>query len=312
MSTNLEKNPAYQMFDEVRKNLIKNLHQGHFHYEGAVNILQNYIPIAQNMESNTFVGNIYNTLAVIELELSHYAQAEAYYQDAIAAYEDTQDATRMSIALCGLGELYRESSRMPEAVECYHRSRELAEATDDERLIIYNYCNEGQLWLAENDFNQAIDLLEKGLTIVDAAEWDAEYHTQLMPEILSSLGEAYAKTGNFEVAQKQTERALDLARRENQLHQMAHAHQTFAIIAIQQEASEFDVAMHFAEAKQLWEKMGDTADVGRLYMLEADYWHAQLNATKRQDCLEAAINCFEVAGLDKELIAARDQLNELV
>lgn len=312
MSTNLENNPVYQMFNEVRKNLMSNLYQGHFHYEGAISILQNYIPLAQNMESNTFVGNIYNTLAVIELELGHYAQAEAYYQDAIAAYEDTQDATRMSIALCGLGELYRESSRMTEAVECYHRSRELAEAVDDERLIIYNYCNEGQLWLAENDFNQAIQLLEKGLTIVDAAEWDIEYHTKLMPEILSSLGEAYAKTGNFKIAQKQSERALDLARRESQVHQMAHAHQTLAIIAIQQQSSESDVVMHFAEAKQLWEKMGATADVGRLYMIEADYWNEQLNDTKRQTCLEAAINCFEVAGLDKELIAARDQLNELV
>ena len=312
MPDNLENHPTYRMFKDVSKNITNNLYQGHFHYEGAIEILENYLPLARNMNSSAFVGDIYRTLTKIEAEVGHHSQAVNYCQQAIAAYEETQNPALVSAAVCGLGELYRESGETNEAAACYHRSRSLAESVDDTRLIIYNYCNEGQLWLAEDDVDKAIDLLEKGLALVEKADWGLEYRNQLMPEILSSLSEAYTKTGTYDLAQKQAERALELARQENQLHQMAHAYQSLALIASQRNDSWVKVTDYFNESKSLWEKMGASADLGRLLVLEATYWQTQDDVSKSRACLDLAIRCFEKAGLDKELSTARDQLSQLV
>lgn len=311
MTENLENHPTYLMFREVSKNITKNLYEGHFNYEGAIDILQNYIPLAEKMESRTFVGIIHNTLAIIELELGHFSSAENYYQQAIAAYEYVQNLQRISVAVCGLGELYRKSGKIDEAIACYHRSRTLAEAGDDTRMIIYNYANEGQLWLAENDLEKAIDMLEKGLVLVEQADWKTEYRNTIMPEILSSLGEANAKLGNYDLAQSQSERALDLAQRKNQIYQMAYANQTFALIAIQRNESAAQISVYFEESKALWQKMGAVADLGRILLMEADYWQSQDDLDKYQACLEKAKDCFESTNLDNEVEAVGHQINRL-
>lgn len=311
MTENLENNPTYLMFNEVRTNIMKNLYRGHFNYEGAIDILQNYIPLAEEMGSRTFVGMVYHILAIIELEVGHFPGSESYYQQAIAAYEEVENLEQISVAMCGLGELYRKSGKVNDAIDCYHRSRALAEAGDDTRLIIYNYANEGQLWLAENDLEKAIDMLEKGLGLVEQADWQTEYRNQLMPEILSSLGEANAKLGNYDLARSQSEQALELAQRENQVHQIAHANQTFALIAIQRNESAAQISVYFEESKALWQKMGAVADLGRILLMEADYWQSQDDLDKYQACLEKAKDCFESANLDNEVEAVGHQISRL-
>lgn len=307
---NLENNALYKMFIHIRTSISKNLYQGNFNYEGTIKIIERYLPIAQNMQSDLFLGQVYQSLALIEGEVGHYQTAQEYYEEAIEAYTQEENTERLSVAYCALGEIHRKVGNIETAADCYHQSRNLAESIDYTRLIIYNCCNEGQLWLAKNETEKAITFLEQGLNLVHNEAWDTEYRHQLMPEILSSLGEAYAKIGQNELAWRQSERALELARKENQVHQIARAYQTMALIAIA-ENMETDVQNFFEESKIHWEKAHATAELGHLAILEAGYWKDRQNRDKLIECYTAAVQYFEATHLDQETANARRLLDEI-
>lgn len=308
---NIENNPLYKMFMEVRNKIIKNdLPQGKFHYDGATKSIERYLPIAQNMNSNLFLGQVYQALAYIENEVGHYQTAEEYYEKAIECHTKAENVERLATAYCALGEVYRRSGDAENAAECYQQSREFAQTINHTPLIVYNCCNEGQLWLAQDDTEKAIYYLEQGLNLVHNIDWTVEYRNQLMPEILSSLGEAYAKLGQNELAWRQSERALELARKENQVHQIARAYQTMAMIAMA-ENMESEVENFFEESKLHWKKAKATAELGRLAMLEAEYWKNRQNNEKVIECYSDAVECFEATHLEREAENARQLLNEI-
>ena len=308
---NIETNALYKMFMHIRDKIVKHdLPQGTFQYEGAMQSIERYLPIAQSMNSELFVGQVYLALAHIEGEVGHYQSAEKYYEQAIGNYEKIEHTERLSTAYCALGEVYRRSGDVENAANCYQQSRVFAETIDDKRLIIYNCCNEGQLWFTQGETEKAIALLEQGLNLVHNVNWEVEFRNRLMPEILSSLGEAYAKLGQNELAWRQSERALELARKENQVQQIARAYQTMALIAMA-ENMENEVQNFFEESKIHWEKAKATAELGRLAILEADYWKQQQNTDKVIECYSAAVKYFEATHLEHEAKNARQLLNEI-
>lgn len=308
---NIETNPLYKMFIEVRDKIIKNdLQRGNFNYDGAIKSIERFLPIAQSMDSDLFLGNVYQALAYVENEVGHYQTAEDYYEKAIECHTQTENVERLSTAYCALGEVYRRSGDIENAAECYRQSREFAESIKHVPLMVYNYCNEGQLWLAQDNTEKAIYHLEQGLNLVHNIDWTVEYRNQLMPEILSSLGEAYAKLGQNELAWRQSERALELARKENQVHQIARAYQTMAMIAMA-ENMESEVENFFAESKLHWRKAKATVELGRLAMLEAEYWKERQNTGKVIECYSDAVECFDATHLEQEAENARQLLRQI-
>lgn len=308
---NLQDNALYKMFLNVRKGINENMYQGNFNYEAAVTNLKRYLPIAESMQSNLFRGQVYQSLALFEAELGHYQTAQDYYEKAIEFFEADENTEMLSLVYCALGEVHRRAGHVDAAAQSYHQSRDLAESIDNTRLIIYNCCNEGELWLNQGDMERAINLLEQGLNLVHNLDWKVEYRNKLMPEILGGLGEAYAKIGNNELAWRQSERALELARKENQVHQIARAYQTMALIAIAEKRASPEIENFFAESKANWTKASATAERGHLAMLEAEYWQENQNIEKTMTCYQEALSCFEATHLDEEAAHVRQLLDVL-
>lgn len=306
----IKKNALYKMFIQIRENIKDNLRKGNFHYESAITSLERYIPLAENMQSNVFRAEVYQSLALIEGEVGHYQTAQEYYDKAIAVLNEEEDTELLSLVYCALGEINRKAGNVDAAAEHFHHSRDLAESVNYTRLIIINYCNEGQLWLTQGDTDRAVNLLEYGLNLVHNVDWKVEYRHQIMPEILSSLGEAYVKLGNNEMAWRQSERALELALKENQVHQIARAYQTMALIAMAENMETHEIENYFTESKANWIKASATADLGHLIMIEANYWQERQNEDKLIDCYREALSCFEATHLDEEAAHVRQLLAE--
>lgn len=306
----LENHPIYKMFLEMKKGIRTNLYQGNFNHEGAIKSVERYIQIAENMQSTLFLGQVYDLLAFIESEVEHYQVADGYYRKAIELYTQEDNPEQLSIAYCALGEVHRRIGNFNDAVECFHQSMSFAQSIDYTRLIIYNYCNEGQLWLTQGDLDKAVSLLQNGLNLVHNAAWDTEYRHRIMPEILSSLGEAYARMGQNEIAWRQSERALELARKENQVQQIAQAYQTMALIALHEDMTDA-VENYIEESRIHWQKANAKANLGHLALLEAEYWKKQQDTPRVMECYATAIDYFKAAHLLQEVENVRSLLNEI-
>lgn len=307
----IESHPIYRMFEEMRKGIRNNLYQGNLNYEGAIASVTRYIAIAENLQSNFFLGQVYQMLAFIEGEFEHYQIASDYYKQAIEIFTVEDHTERLTVVYCALGEINRRVGHLEEAVDCYHRSMDYARSINYTGLMIYNYCNEGQLWLAQGELDKAVSLLENGLNLVHNEAWNTEYRYRIMPEILSSLGEAYAKMGQNEIAWRQSERALELARKENQVQQIAQAYQTMALIALHEDMASHEIENFIEESRIHWQKANAKANLGQLALLEAEYWKKQNNMPKVTDCYTTAIEYFESVQLNQEANNARTLLNEV-
>ena len=298
----------FNMINKIRTRAIEDLYDGNFNYESTMPLLLRQLDILKGIGDQTQVGVLYNTLAIIELELGNFPDSRDYYQNALNAYEDAGQPGRYATTLCGLGELYRETGEVERAADCYQRSRAIAEKENDKRIIIYNYSNEGQLWLAEGQTERAIELLETGLSIIEQAEWLTDIRNKVLPEVLISLAEAYARNDDFETAWVSVERGLERASKANELHQMAHAYQSMARIAIAEGRPDVEIEAYFEKSAALWHKLGALPDLGRLLIAAGDYMMARNKLDQAARFFEEASEVFDGANLGDEAADARARL----
>lgn len=298
----------FNMIDKIRTRAIEDLYDGNFNYESTMPLLLRQLDILKEIGDLAEIGVLYRTLAIIELELGNFTRSLEYYQASLEAFEDAGQPIKYATTLCGLGELYRETGEVEKAADCYQRSRQIAEQENDARIIIYNYANEGQLWLAEGQTEQAIELLETGLSIADQSEWIKDIRNKVLPEIYFSLAEAYARKDNYESVWANIERGLQLASKANELHQMAHAYQSMARIAIAEGRPDIEFEAYFEKSAELWRKLGALPDLGRLLIEAGEYMTEQKKLDRAATFFEEASEVFDGANLSDEAAAARARL----
>lgn len=298
----------FNMITEIRKRALDDLYKGKFNYDATMPMLLRQLDILKDIGDASEIGVFYNTLANMELELGNFTLADGYYQEALHAYDQAGQLGKYATTLCGLGELYRETGEVEKAAGCYQRSRQIAEQENDTRIVIYNYSNEGQLWLAEGQTERAIELLETGLSIADQSEWIKDIRNKVLPEIYFSLAEAYARKDNYETAWANIERGLQLASKADELHQMAHAYQSMARIAIAEGRPDVEIEAYFEKSADLWRKLGALPDLGRLLIEAGEYMMNRNKLDRAARFFEEASEVFDGANLSDEAADARTRL----
>jgi tetratricopeptide (TPR) repeat protein len=299
------------MINQIRKRAMDDLYKGKLNYDITMPFLLRQLDILKEIGDQTQIGVFYNSLAVIELELGNYSTSHEYYHKALYAYEEAGQQGRYAATLCGLGELYRETGDVESAADCYQRSRAIAEQENDKRIVIYNYSNEGQLWLSAGQTEQAIELLETGLSVTEEARWLSDIRHKVLPEILISLAEAYARQEKYELAWENVERGLALASKSDELHQMAHAYQTKARIAIDEGRPEVEIDAYFEKSAELWRQLGMLPDLGRLLIAAGEFFVDLRKVDKAAKLFKEAGESFELAHMDDEADEARSRVSQL-
>jgi tetratricopeptide (TPR) repeat protein len=254
-------------------------------------------------------GQLLETLGTIELERGNYASAEVFYQQSLAVFERIEDISRVGVMLNNLGEIRRRSGHYEEAVEYFQRAREIARKTARFSSLISTYNNEGQTWLAAGDIPRAIKLLHEGLQVhTDSGQWDVNVIQSTLPEIHSSLAEAYARQGDIAEAWEQANRALELAQEFNQVQQIARAYQAMAFINMHDPNSDDHVLDLIESSRQHWHLISGTVELGRLMAMKGDYFKARNQTQAAEEAYISAIDYLTKAQLHAEAEAIRQKM----
>ncbi|MCI0712822.1 MAG: tetratricopeptide repeat protein [Chloroflexi bacterium] len=306
-------NPVVNMVQEIRTKVRKDLYGGTLNYDATIALLKRQVSVAEKMKDLLLLGQIYETMGTIELELGNYELGNEHYQKSLEAFETIEDSFRVGIMLNNIGEIYRRWGKPHEAAANYVRARQLAEEAEEPRLVITAYSNEGQVWLAFGEIDKGIDLLEKGLETANRyADWDRNTVSatvgQALPEIRSNLAEAYASKGDFDKAWEHAQRALDAATEFKHLDQVARATQAMASIAMLQNTGEHDIPALLASALETWQKVGAKVDIAHLSKMEGDYWISQRDLEKANIAYQRAIEYFDEVRLTHEADTLREKL----
>lgn len=285
--------PIEKMIQNILTRVHQDIESGKLHYEPTQQLLKRQIQVADEIGSPSLKSRVFQTMGIIEGNRGNLEDSERYFQEALTACEKTSDDQRRATILCCLGETHRLMSNVETAASYFEQSRNMAEAHHDARLIIYNYCNEGQLWLSRGDIDRAITLLQQGITLSLNGQFTREIVYSLIPEMRSALAEAYIRQGNYELARENLDRALQLASERNQVPQLARVYQAKTLLAIAEGSDNEEVLGYFEQSKVLWQSLEAFTDLGNLCSIIGNFWLKKGEAEKAASAFEAASACYE-------------------
>lgn len=301
MTDSLQDNPFFKMVKQIREQVTKDLYAGKLKYDSSIAMLQRNLKIAEEQDFKLLSGQINDTIGMIELERGNFKDAEKFYKKALKYFEEINDVGRIGIMLNNLGEVHRRSGDTQNASDYYIQARNLARQTSQHSLIITTYNNEGQAELANGNLEQAIELLKNGLvTHSDSGEWNLNTIKSTLPEIHSSLGEAYARQGDFKQAWTNVERSLEIAQEFQQVQQIARAYRTMALIALHENNDEHDILHYLQESERHWDLLNATFEITRVQVLKGDYYKSQGDDENAEKAYAGALEYFKNAQLNHE------------
>jgi tetratricopeptide (TPR) repeat protein len=307
--TDRDNNPLVKMITEVRTKIRRDLYSGELDFDVARSTLRKYIDIAQQMDDKILAGQLHESLGTIELELGNYDEGLALYQQSHDCFKEVDDIGRMGVMLSNIGEIYRRQGRNDEAAAHFTQARQMAITAKREMLVITTYNNEGQVWIAAGDLERGIGLIETGLEKAHEADWNREVASDAIPEMRSSLAQAYAQLGDFKAAWHNVKMGFNLAKEYNQLQQMAYGYLTMAIIAQLDPDSEEDPVEYFRLSREHYEKIQANAALGQMLVYEGEYWENKGHTANAHKVYREALPLLEKSRLISDVEKVRQRLS---
>ena len=309
MTDSSQPNPVFKMIEQIREQIRKDLYAGKLQYDSSMALLKRHLKVVDEQGNLILAGQIYETMGTIEVERGNFQDARDYYEQAMQRFEEAHDVSRTGVMFNNIGEVYRRSGEAEKASDYYIQARNIARQTSRHSLIITTYNNEGQATLATGDLDRAIELLQQGLiTHSDSGEWNLSTIKSTLPEIHSSLGEAYARQGNFEQAWTNVERALEIAQEFQQVQQIARAYQTMALIALLDNSGDHNILKYIEESRRHWDLLNARVEIARVIALKGDYHKSQGDLDQATEAYQTAIQYLEEAQLHHEAEKVRAKL----
>ncbi len=169
--------------------------------------LHNYT-LAEDLISNLDlpkeeIADIQYALAVTYSKFRLTSEAQSYANKALEYYRQFYNFSRCAEIHIILGICYRRINNYQKADSNYKLAKQLAESTDNKRLIHLTHLNMGYLYLVKGDLKKAIENFD---IIINSQ--DATLHDRLLA-ITSIIGESYNSNNNDE-AMKRIHQGLDL------------------------------------------------------------------------------------------------------
>jgi tetratricopeptide (TPR) repeat protein len=136
------------------------------------------------------------------------AQAAALWEKSLSGARQVGNGTLEAALLSNLGGQYHELGDLARALDYYRQSYQLNEARGDERGAAYSRANAGALMVQSgNEPDEGLRYLETALKIFTNVDSNFEMFCR------QNLAEYYRHTGQFESAERELNRAFDLASR---------------------------------------------------------------------------------------------------
>ncbi len=234
-----------------------------------------------------------NDIGEVHLSLNNYDMAKAYFEEALNTSIDLQYSMGQAISKGLMGACHEKTGAYEEALRYQKESLQLFEALGDRKGMAIVNENMGSIYEDLERYDVAYDYFTK------AFEQVAHTETQAEANVLNNLGDIHRKKGNYHEGLEYTLKALTLAERIQDNHQMEGAHKdlskVYALMGDYKKAHE-----HLLLSDDYEELLIEAQNLNQLNVLqtihEANKKEAEIQLLKEQNKVsEARQNLLWVA-----------------
>ena len=156
------------------------------------------------------IANMLNNIGTVYSNRADDAKALEYFLNSLHYSEEVGDKLRIATALLNIGNIYlNKKATYSKAIDFLLRALPLSEEMQNKDAIVTTNTNLGEIYQNMNKFDSALYYYRRSLK---ASEGSEDVSTTF---VLNNIGKAYAKKGEFEVAIKYQQQAIDLSKKLN-------------------------------------------------------------------------------------------------
>jgi len=198
-------------FPKGTANALKSIGLGYRRQGKNLDALENYnqsLKIFEQLKDNTSIANLYNNIGVVYYKQGDDARALENYLQSLKFSELAGDKFRILIALNNIGGIYYDKkATYDKALQYYLKALSLGEELGKKEEIGGIAVNIGSIYFAMMDDTKALLYFDKSLKAYGNSKGSLE--------VYNALGKLYRREGKYDLALKNHNQALAIARNAN-------------------------------------------------------------------------------------------------
>ncbi len=190
---------ANPLMDSIKANLLYGLalqYWAHI-FDTAIDYTQQVLVISKQIGYRKGIGNAYNGMGLINMQMKNYAVSLDYYQKALIIRTEIGDKSGMAWTYNDLGLLYGNQGNYEEAIRYHLKSICAKQEIGDKVGIASSYGKIGHLYVSVGKFSEGVgyffDALKIGEQDSDRLQIEGSYN---------DIGDVYYKQGEYTEALK--------------------------------------------------------------------------------------------------------------
>lgn len=275
-------------FDETQVRMILgNIELAQNDYLNALKIYQKCLDVSKQEGFETITPHLYNNIGELYLEIEDHDAAKENFVRAFSLFEKQDDQYSLAICMFNLARINAEKENREAAIQGYLDGIRILSAMESWPDIASAYNSIADLYLAEDDFDNAEEYLNLALNIIENnnstfAGPSSIYSTKIFTNVARL---AYEK-GNLDRALSFSTRSLELSTtndyKESILHNSKLLSQIYERLAEPQKAlTYYKTALKYAEEIQQEDNIKKITQLRMQYEFDALLQEKELEEVKR-------------------------------
>lgn len=198
-------------FPQGKATALKNIGLGYRKQGNNLDALENYnqsLKIFEQLKDNVSIANLYNNIGVVYYKQGDDARALENYLQSLKFSELSGDKFRTFIALNNIGGIYYDKkATYDKALQYYLKALSLCEELNKKEELGGIAVNIGSIYFAMQDDTKALLYFDKSLKAYGNSEGSLE--------VYNALGKLYKREAKYDLALKNHNQALAIARNAN-------------------------------------------------------------------------------------------------
>ena len=162
--------------------------------------------ISQSKQNLTQMGQTYQVMGSIYLQMGDLDRALEYHRNALVIHEQLGERSGVANALDVLASIHLEMEQFDQAIKMYHRSYELRRRVGNKRMIVNSQLNLGRYFTYRQNFPLALSYYLDALALAEELQ-----DKRSMARIFINLGELSGYRKEYQAAFKYLEDAQSIA-----------------------------------------------------------------------------------------------------
>jgi signal transduction histidine kinase len=175
-------------------------------FDEALRDLYASLVISKPKHNLTQLGQTYQVMGSIYLQLGDLDRAMEYHRNALVIHEQMGERSGVANALDVLAGIHLEMEQFDQAIKMYHRSYEFRRKVGNKRMIVKSQMNLGRYFTIRQNFPLALSYYRDALALAEELQ-----DKRSMARIFVNLGELYGYRKEYPAAFKYLGDALSIA-----------------------------------------------------------------------------------------------------